>query len=222
MQEDRGDAGEGTALLDNAAAAKLDHKLGWIVSTFKVDEITTSTKVKGEELTYLADVKHKAQALATLLDEAHPAICRLQSFYFDRSPQAATLRAWVAEQNPAIPELPPDAAEDAPGFVQLQRGLSELSKAAEAAANFRSKVNPIRTAKGISPLDCFIFELAELYEIHFGEKPKFKWVKGQKAGSFVTFVQETARQFKVRVPAGETIAAAFRKRPTRTEMLLGI
>jgi hypothetical protein len=69
------------APLGDAAAEKLGHKLGWIVATFEVDEVTTARKVKDEELDYLADVRRMAQVLAALLDKDHPAIGRLQSFY---------------------------------------------------------------------------------------------------------------------------------------------
>jgi hypothetical protein len=141
--------------------------------------------------------RRTVQTLAALLDEDHPAIGRLQSFYSELS------------------------LDDAPCFFRLKRGVATLSKAATDATNSRKKVKPIHAPKGISPLDCFIFELAKQYEIHSGKRPKFKLVAGKKVGPLVTFVQETARQFGVRVPAGETIVAAFRKRATRT-MLLGL
>jgi hypothetical protein len=184
------------APLDDEAAAKLGHELGWIVTWFEIDEITTSGKVKRDELTLLVDVRRTVQALADLLDKDHPAIGRLRSFYSELS------------------------LGDTPCFFQLKRGVATLSKAATAATTSRNKVNPIHTPKGLSPLDCFIFQLAKQYEIHFSKRPKFKSVDDKKVGPFVTFAQETARQFGVRVPAGETIVAALRKKATRA-MLLG-
>jgi hypothetical protein len=115
--------------------------------------------------------------------------------------------------DPAIEAAPEQyMGADLPGFWEIKRGLATLSKAATGAAASRRRVSPIPTAKGVSSLDRFIFALAKEYEIHAGSTPTIKLVGGKKAGPFVIFVQETARQFGVRVPAGETIAAALWKR----------
>ncbi len=142
---------------------------------------------KKEEMGRLQDVERAARALDALLDEDHPAISRLMRSYHDK----------------------PFLEADLPGLLMMKRGLARMSQAAKAAADYRRSLSPMPLPKGISPLDLFILALARDYESYSSGKPAIKLAEGKKAGSFVAFVQETARQFGVRVPAGETIQKAL-------------
>jgi hypothetical protein len=175
------------APLASQATGELGHKLGWRVTRFEDNQAMTQESAnrksrKKEEMGRLQDVERAARALDALLDEDHPAISRLMRSYHDK----------------------PFLEADLPGLLMMKHGLARMSQAAKAAADYRRDVNPMPLPKGVSPLDLFILALARDYESYSSGKPAIKLAEGKKAGSFVAFVQETARQFGVRVPAGET------------------
>jgi len=183
------------APLASQAAGELGHELEWRVTWFKGNQAMTQESPKRksrkeEEMGRLEDVGRAARALDALLDEDHPAISRLMRYYHDK----------------------PFLEADLPGLLMMKHGLARMSQAAKAAADYRRDVNPMPLPKGVSPLDLFILALARVYESYSSGKPAIKLAEGKKAGSFVAFVQETARQFGVRVPAGETIQKALGKK----------
>ncbi len=183
------------APLASQAAGELGHKLGWRVTRFEGNQAMTQESAnrksrKKEDLGRLQDVERAARALDALLDEDHLAISRLMRSYHDK----------------------PFLEADLPGLLMMKRGLARMAQAAKAAADYRRNVSAMPLPKGVSPLDLFILALAKDYESYSSGKPAIKLAEGKKAGSFVAFVQETARQFGVQVPAGETIQKALGKK----------
>jgi hypothetical protein len=188
--------------LDDVTAAALGDDLSWAATWYETDcAVTsqerkkgTSQKRKTDELKDLGEISRNAGALAKLLRNDNAAVRRLERFYPD----------------PFQPKGPPNLSE-------MQCGFEALEVAANKALAERRKVKLIPSPRGISSLDRYIFELAEIFKKYVDAAPGTSTTDGKKGGPFVRFVRAAAHQFGIKPPAGETIAAALRKRKATPE-----
>jgi hypothetical protein len=103
-----------------------------------------------------------------------------------------------------------------PSLDELISGLQLLPDAAQKIAAEIKRKSSRKSPKGNSPLDRFIFQLADCYERFAGKQAgaSVQTLDNRIGGPFVRFVQETVRQFSVPEPSGSAIRAALIKRRT--------
>ncbi|HZZ22548.1 MAG TPA: hypothetical protein VFE60_08255 [Roseiarcus sp.] len=103
-----------------------------------------------------------------------------------------------------------------PSLDELISGLQLLTDAAQKIAAEIKRKSSRKSPKGNSPLDRFIFQLADCYERFAGKQAgaSVQTLDNRIGGPFVRFVQETARQFSGPEPSGSAIRAALIKRRT--------
>jgi hypothetical protein len=149
----------------------------------------------------------------------------------DRIATRSTTEETARKHEPVVRALARGAAKslgaDALATRELENAanaLSEvghpplLSKATtKKLQNLKTTPLGITPMKGISPLDQYIFDVADIYERFLGKSAGVSTSarKKDKDGPFVRFTQEAASQYGVSMPSGSAIASALRKRDRR-------
>jgi hypothetical protein len=179
--------------LDDGTAAALWDELSWAATCIESYKIVTSKKLKTDQIVHFEEITRLARRLSQLLKN-DLTVCRLERFYPD----------------PFHPKAPPNLSE-------MQRWLDALKVAADKAFAERKHGSGISTPRINSPMEYCVFELARIFEKYVGADPGTSTTNNKKGGPFVRFVHAAAHQFGFQPPAGETIAAALRKRKATPE-----
>jgi hypothetical protein len=177
--------------LDAEVAAKIAGRISFMGDTALASELLTSKRLYAAEHTHLERVQLTARTLMDLLSDVRSGGYRIVGAYEDLDRETGSSEH----------------------FDNLCANLSRLSDTVGDALNDMDRMPPTPLPKHQSLLDHHICALAEIFETYSGEDAgTSSSLDGGRTGPFVRFVQEAARQFGDKVPAGETIAAALRKR----------